>query len=91
MWDSDYPLIIVGIYATLGVFLILAARDPYAHLTLIWFTVWSSLVRGGIMAIQGLTEPGQIGHLAGDVPALFIAAVAVAVLTPRKKWIIRRP
>ena len=40
---SDYPMMIVGIYATLGVFLILAARDPLAHLSVIWFTVWSSL------------------------------------------------
>jgi hypothetical protein len=37
---SDYPMMIVGIYATLGVFLILAARDPLANLSLIWFTVW---------------------------------------------------
>jgi hypothetical protein len=26
---SDYPLMIVGIYATLGVFLIRAAREPF--------------------------------------------------------------
>ena len=32
---SDYPLMIVGIYATLGVFLILAARNPLEHLSLI--------------------------------------------------------
>lgn len=38
---SAYPMMIVGIYATLGVFLILAARDPLANLSLIWFTVWS--------------------------------------------------
>jgi hypothetical protein len=48
---SDYPLMIVGIYATLGVFLILAARDPLTHRSLIWFTVWSSVVHGGIMAV----------------------------------------
>lgn len=36
---SDYPLMIIGIYATLGVFLIMAARNPMAHLSLIWFTV----------------------------------------------------
>jgi hypothetical protein len=78
---------IVGIYATLGVFLILAARDPYANLSLIWFTVWSSIVHSGIMAVQAFTEPGQVGHLAGDVPALLIIAVALAVLTPRKQWI----
>jgi hypothetical protein len=80
---SNYPMMIAGIYATLGVFLILAARDPMANLSLIWFTVWSSVVHGGIMAVQAFTEPGQMGHLAGDVPALFIVAVALALLTPR--------
>ena len=81
---SDYPLMIAGIYATLGIFLILAARDPYANVSLIWFTVWSSVVHGGIMGVQAVTESGQMGHLAGDVPALFIAAIALAVLTPRR-------
>jgi hypothetical protein len=82
---SDYPMMIVGIYATLGVFLILAARDPLANLSLIWFTVWSSVVHGGIMTVQAVTQPEQMGHLAGDVPALFIVAVALAILTPRSR------
>ena len=73
---------IVGIYATLGVFLILAARDPLAHRSLIWFTVWSSVVHGGIMAVQALA-PNSHGHLVGDVPALFIIAIVLALLTPR--------
>ena len=80
---SDYPMMIVGLYATLGVFLILGARDPLASLSLIWFTVWSSAVHGAIMAVQALTQPAQMGHLVGDVPALFIVAGALAVLTPR--------
>jgi len=82
---SDYPLMIVGIYATLGVFLIRAARDPLAHLSLIWFTVWSSVVHAGIMAVQAFTQPQQMGHLVGDVPALFIVALALAILTPRSR------
>jgi hypothetical protein len=82
---SDYPLMIVGIYATLGVFLILAARDPLANLSLIWFAVWSSVVHGGIMAVQAFTRPGQMGHLIGDVPALIVAAIVLAVLTPRSE------
>lgn len=49
---SDYPLMMVGIYATLGVFLLRASRDPLKHLSLIWFTVWSSVVHGAIMAVQ---------------------------------------
>lgn len=82
---SDYPMMIVGIYATLGVFLIRAAGDPLANLSLIWFTVWSGAVHGAIMAVQAVTQPGQLGHLAGDVPALLIAAVALAILTPRSQ------
>jgi hypothetical protein len=80
---SDYPLMIVGIYATLGVFLILAARDPLANRSLIWFTVWSSVIHGGIMAGQALA-PNSHGHLVGDVPALFIIAIVLALLTPRE-------
>ena len=80
---SDYPMMIVGIYATLGVFLILAARDPMAHRSLIAFAVWSSVVHGAIMAVQAVTQPGQLGHLAGDVPALFIVAAGLAILMPR--------
>jgi hypothetical protein len=75
---------IVGIYATLGVFLIRAARDPLAHLSLIWFTVWSSVVHGSIMAVQSFAHPAHRAHLLGDVPALFIVAIVLAVLTPRK-------
>lgn len=82
---SDYQMMIVGIYATLGVFLILAACDPLANLSLIWFTVWSSVVHGGIMAVQAAAQPEQRGHLIGDVPALFIVAVALALLTPRSR------
>ena len=84
---SDYPLMMVGIYATLGVFLLRASRDPLKHLSLIWFTVWSSVVHGAIMAVQsfGVEMDGarHLGHLAGDVPALFIVAAVLAVLTPR--------
>jgi len=80
---SDYLQMILGIYATLGVFLILAARDPLTNLSLIWFTVWSSVVHGGIMAIQSLVYPEHRGHLLGDVPALLVIALVLAILTPR--------
>src|SRR5262245_48761723 len=79
---SDYPLMIVGIYATLGVFLILAARDPLAHRSLIWFTVWSSVIHGGLTVLQVLA-PNSHRHLVGDVPARFIIALDLALLTPR--------
>jgi hypothetical protein len=80
---SDYPLMIVGVYATLGVFLLIAVRNPLAHLSLIWFTVCSSVVHAGIMAFQSFSSPENHGHLMGDVPALLIVAVLLAILTPR--------
>ncbi len=81
---SEYLEMILGIYATLGVFLILASRNPMMHISLIWFTVWSSIVHAGIMAVESVANPQHIGHLWGDVAALFIVAVALAVLTPRQ-------
>jgi hypothetical protein len=87
---SDYPLMIVGIYATLGVFLIMAARNPLEHLSLIWFTAWSSLVHAAIMTVQSFEAPENIGHLLGDVPALLFVAVLLGVLTPRSGLAQRR-
>jgi hypothetical protein len=81
--QSDYLQMILGIYATLGVFLIIASRDPLGHRSLIWFAVWSSVVHGGIMAAQSLADAHQIGHLWGDVLALFVVAALLGVLTPR--------
>ena len=78
-----YLQMILGVYATLGVFLLIASRNPLAHLSLIWFTVWSSVVHAGIMAAQSWANPEQRGHLWGDVPALLVVAAVLAVLTPR--------
>lgn len=80
---SHYLDMILGVYATLGVFLLIASRDPLKHLSLIWFTVWSSVVHAGIMTVQALMNPEHTGHLVGDVPAMLIVAAALAVLTPR--------
>jgi hypothetical protein len=75
---------ILGIYATLGVFLLIASRDPMAHRSLIWFTVWSSIVHGVIMAVRSVANLQHIGHLWGDVLALIAVGAVLAVLTPRQ-------
>ena len=77
---SDYFMMIAGLYATLGIFLLNAARNPQANLSLIWFTVWSSVVRAAIMAVQSFGGAHQMGHLLGDVPALLLVAVVLSVL-----------
>jgi len=81
-YANDYYMMIVGVYATLGVFLILAARNPAANVSLIWFTVVSSAVHAAIMAVQSFGGVGHMhmGHLYGDVPALLLVAIVLAVL-----------
>jgi hypothetical protein len=82
---SMYFMMIVGLYATLGVFLINAARRPEANLSLIWFAVWSSVVHAAIMAVQSFGAGHHMGHLWGDVPALIAVAVILAVLVRAAK------
>jgi hypothetical protein len=86
-YESQYFMMIVGIYATLGVFLLLASRDPKSNSSLIWFTIWSSIVHAGIMGVQSLSSAGAMGHLMGDVPALILVAVVLSALmmSPQKK------
>jgi len=80
-----YLQMICGVYAVLGVFLIAAARNPSAHRSLILFTVWSSIVHAAIMAAQALHDGHELGHLAGDVPALLLVVGALWYLLPNPR------
>jgi hydrogenase/urease accessory protein HupE len=80
--QPEYEQMILGVYATLGIFLLLAARNPWANRSLIAFTAWSSLVHAAIMAVQAFQNAGERGHLLGDVPALVVVGAALLVLVP---------
>ena len=82
---SDYFLMIVAVYFTLGVFMIRAAKNPAANTSLIWFVVWSSLAHAAVMTWESVRTPMMLGHLVGDVPALLIAAGLLAALMTRSR------
>jgi hypothetical protein len=79
-YQSDYFMMIVGLYLTLGLFLWNAARRPEANISLIWFTVCSSVVHAAIMTVQSFGSGHHMGHLWGDVPALLLVAIVLSVL-----------
>jgi hypothetical protein len=81
--QPEYEHMIQGVYATLGVFLILAAKDPMANTSLIWFTIWSSIVHGGIMLIHAVIDETDRINLIGDVPTLFLFAFVLWYLMPK--------
>jgi hypothetical protein len=80
--QPEYEQMIIGIYATLGICLILAAKNPLAHRSLIGFTIGSSMVHGGIMLFHGIADENERANLAGDVPALFLVAAVLWYLLP---------
>src|SRR5262250_1520886 len=87
--QPEYEQMILGVYATLGIFLLLASRNPSDHPALIAFTAWSSLVHAAIMAVQAFRNASEHGHLLGDIPALIIVGVALLALAPAKESVKR--
>ena len=83
--SNDYFLMIVGVYATLGIFMIMAAKNPAANASLIWFVVWSSVVHAVIMAWESMRNPMMKGHLIGDVPVLLVVAIVLGLLMSRSR------
>jgi hypothetical protein len=81
--QPEYEQMIMGMYVVLGVFLILAAKDPIANKSLIWFTIWSSMVHAAIMLVQALRDDADRTNLIGDIPALFLVAIVLWILMPR--------
>ena len=81
--QHEYEQMFQGVYATLGLFLILAAREPWKHRSLILFAAWSSLVHAGIMGLQAISDAAERGHLVGDVPALAMVGVVLLILAPK--------
>jgi FtsH-binding integral membrane protein len=73
------------ILATLGVFLVLAARNPAAYRSLIAYAVWSSFAHTAVMAVMALQLPTKRGELLAGVAVTGLAAVLLFVLAPRKE------
>jgi hypothetical protein len=92
---SAYPLILFArqepalsmmfsLYVTLGVFLLLAIRNPAAHRSLIAFTAWSSFAHAAVMGTQAWRNIVPRGELIG-VAALIVIGVAMIALAPAKQ------
>ena len=73
----------LSLYVTLGVCLLLVARSPAGHRSLILFTAWSSLAHAVVMGYQGLTGMVQRGELIG-VGVLTVIGVVLLALAPKK-------
>jgi hypothetical protein len=83
--DSDTgDTMMLSLYVALGIFLLIAVRNPSAHRSLIAFAAWSSFAHAGAMSILGLEIASQrVGFLVGSA-VLVVIGVALIVLAPAK-------
>jgi hypothetical protein len=90
-----YPLILFArqdpsmsmmfsLYVTLGVFLLLAIRNPFANRSLIAFTAWSSFAHAAVMGTQAMRNMVSSGEMVG-VATLIVIGLALIALAPAKQ------
>ena len=86
-WGGDEMML--SIYVALGVFLLLAARDPSANRSLIAFTAWSGFAHGAVMAVMAFKIPSERRNLLIAVAVLCIIGVTLIALAPAKSSVER--
>jgi hypothetical protein len=74
----------LSLYVTLGVFLLLAIRNPLANRSLIAFTAWSSFAHAALMGTQALRHMIARGELIGVAILVVIGVVLVALAPPKQ-------
>ncbi len=92
LWQRDQSgytdAMMMSLYVTLGVLLLIAARNPADHRSLIAFAAWSSFAHATVMAIMAFRDTSQRGLLVG-VAILVVIGVPLIVLTPPKPPVVR--
>ena len=75
----------MGLYTTLGIFLLIAVRNPSAHRSLIAFAAWSSFAHAAVMSTLGFEMPSErTGFLVGSA-VLVVIGVVLILLAPAKQ------
>jgi hypothetical protein len=81
----------MGLYCTLGIFLLFAVRNPSAHRSLIAFTAWSSFAHAIVMSVLGLEIPSERSGFLGGSAILVVIGITLIVLAPAKQLDERAP
>jgi len=88
LWHQDQSMytfdMMLSLYVALGIFLLIAARNPLANRSLIAFTAWSCFSHAAVMSVTAFSKGGYRGDLWG-VAVLVIIGVALIVLAPAKQ------
>ena len=88
LWHQNQSMytfdMMLSLYVALGIFLLIAVRNPSANRSLIAFTAWSSLAHAAVMAVQSVHDVGERLHLLLGTLAFGVIGVALIALAPAK-------
>ena len=83
--QSMYPeVMMLSVYVALGIFLLIAVRNPSANRSMIAFTAWSSFAHASVMAVMAFQKADERRELLFAVSVFVIIGVALIVLAPAK-------
>src|ERR1700686_4034058 len=86
MNESDYgDDMMLSLYFALGIFLLMAVRNPPANRSLIAFAAWSSFAHGAVMAVLAVHIASERVSLLTAVAVLVVIGVALIVLAPAQQ------
>jgi uncharacterized membrane protein HdeD (DUF308 family) len=90
LWHADQSMytddMMLSLYVTLGIFLLIAARNPSANRSVIAFTAWSSFAHSAVMTVMAFQKASERGELLLAVGVLIVIGVALIVLAPAKQF-----
>jgi uncharacterized membrane protein HdeD (DUF308 family) len=89
--QASFGPMMLSLYVTLGIFLLIAVRNPAANRSLIAFTAWSSFAHAAVMAMQSVHDVSERAHLLGGGAGLVVIGVALIALNPAKPSVERVP
>ena len=94
LWQRDQSgytdAMMLSLYVALGIFLLIAVRNPSANRSLIAFAAWSSFAHAAVMAVMAFRDASERGHLLG-VAILVVIGAPLIVLGPAKQSVERTP
>ena len=73
-----------SIYFTLGVFLLMAVRNPAAHRSLIIFAGWANIAHGAVMALMSIRMVSERSDLLGAAAGFGAIGLALVILSPAR-------
>jgi hypothetical protein len=92
LWRQNQSMytfdMMLSLYVALGIFLLIAARNPSANRSLIAFTAWSCFAHAAVMAVTSFSKGGYRGDIWG-VAVLAIIGIALILLAPAKQSVER--